>query len=682
MAFDTQITDLVGGTIDQTACDQWAADACKEIIHQLPAKLKAKCSTVSTLNNSATTLDVDGIGDILHVTRLSADSGGYQVAVREIPALYGGLAEDSTDLNYYATVNDPVYWIDSSSDVSTLKVKPTTTASQTAVVYHITYPTVNVSAVSVVANFPDEAEYLVVLYVAIKQLHQYMNSKRSDLPSDLVLPVLELISESLPTWSAPSDFVVPVKPAVPTISSQSISDPSSFAPAYTKPVLGLRAAPTISDLSISVVSPAVPSLSAQSVTITGTAPIFTKPVRATQTAFTNYSSGLSEIDPGTFSLNAVAPAVPSLSTTSVSFSEPVPTFTKPVVGLDFAQVNTYIDTNEDIELASAKLQEIAAQLNEYSSNIQNEQVEFNKESTVYQAQLQISIQNAQFDNQEDARKLQKFQAEVSTYSTNINKEVQQYSTKLSQYQLELNVSYQAWAKTESDNISAYQADIQNETNKFNDDNVEYQAKLQKDIQDAQLSDANEARKLQKYQAEVGTYSANVNTQVQEYQQNLAGDMQVWQAERSTDLQKYSSDMQNELNEFNKENAKYQAILQEYIQEAQLLDAHEGRKLQKYQAEVGTYSSEVNTNVQTFTQALTKNRAAFDTSLQKYTSEAQKVSTSNASTLQKFQAETADYSAKLQKQGIDYQWYQGQYAALKADYVAGLAALKGTQQQGE
>ena len=167
MAFDTQITDLVGGTIDQTACDQWAADACKEIIHALPVKLKAKCSTVSTLNNSATTLDVDGIGDILHVTRLSADSGGYQVAAREIPAQYGGLAEDSTDLNYYGTATDPVYWIDSSSDVSTLKVKPTPTANQTSYVHHITYPTVNVSDVSVIANFPDEAEHLVVLRAAI-----------------------------------------------------------------------------------------------------------------------------------------------------------------------------------------------------------------------------------------------------------------------------------------------------------------------------------------------------------------------------------------------------------------------------------------------------------------------------------------------------------------------------------
>ena len=158
MAFDTQITDLIGGTIDQVACDQWAADACKELIHEFPAKLKAKCSTVSTLNNSSTTLDVDGIGDILHVTRLSANSGGYQLPCREIPAQYGGLAEDSTDLNYYATASDPVYWVDSSSDVCTLKVKPTPEATQTAVVYHITYPTVDVSAVSTIANFPDEAE--------------------------------------------------------------------------------------------------------------------------------------------------------------------------------------------------------------------------------------------------------------------------------------------------------------------------------------------------------------------------------------------------------------------------------------------------------------------------------------------------------------------------------------------
>ena len=107
MAFDTQITDLVGGTIVQTACDQWAADACKEIIHVLPDKLKAKCATLTTLNNSATTMDMDGVGEILQVTRLSANSGGFQIPCREIPSMFGGLATDENSLEYFGTVTDP-----------------------------------------------------------------------------------------------------------------------------------------------------------------------------------------------------------------------------------------------------------------------------------------------------------------------------------------------------------------------------------------------------------------------------------------------------------------------------------------------------------------------------------------------------------------------------------------------
>ena len=197
MAFDTQITDLIGGTIDQVACDQWAADACKELIHEFPAKLKAKCSTISIINaTNGTTLDLDGIGDILNVTRLSANSGGYYKPCREIPAQYGDLANDSTDLNYYATASDPVYYITSnSSDVATLFVKPTTTDSQPANAYHITYPTVDVSAVSTIANFPDEAEHLVVLYTAIRQLLANQSSMSSSWNSDITTALTAVNTE-------------------------------------------------------------------------------------------------------------------------------------------------------------------------------------------------------------------------------------------------------------------------------------------------------------------------------------------------------------------------------------------------------------------------------------------------------------------------------------------------------
>ena len=786
MAFDTQITDLVGGTIDQVACDQWAADACKEIINVLPEKLKAKCSTVSTLNDSSTTLDVDGIGDILHVTRLSANSGGYQISCREIPAQYGGLAEDSTDLNYYATATDPVFWVDSSSDVSTLKVKPTTTANQTAIVHHITYPTVNVSDVSIIANFPDEAEHLVVLYVAIKQLHQYMNSKRSDLPSDLTLPILESVSESLPTWSAPSDFVIPVKPVVPSLSAQSVTitgtAPTYIQSVFSAPSLGSIGSLTLPSAPVSLASPSfstptIGAITVASTTLTnaGTAPLYTKPSLTTRVAFSGYTSGLGDADPGVFSLTAIAPTVPSapsyttpditsttISSTLVSDLGVPPTYTAPTIpstaaggtttddltdmvdsdwtsfdfdfddeNIDFATwfqaVGDMIQNQEDIELASAQLQKISTYVQTYGVAMQNRLNTFNKENVAYQAKVQEGIQQAQInatkaqgqaqisateaqqeaslllqkEQQEYSAKLQKYQAEVSTYQANVSKEVQEYGQKLQRYSTELNTSYTAWAKTESDSLQQYSADIQNNLNDYNRANAEYQVKLQEATTQAQLNsqkaqqqaqiDSTDAQqeaslklqkenqeyssKLQKYQAEVSTYNAEVNAKVQEWvNEEWTQNFQKYQTDYSNRLQEYSSDMQNELNKFNKENVEYQAKLQKDVQDAQLSDANEVRKLQKYQAEVGTYSAEVNTNVQIFTQALAKNRAAFDTSLQKYTSEVQKVSSSNASTLQKFQTETADYSAKLQKQGIDYQWYQSQYAALKVDYQQGLQQL--------
>ena len=188
--FDAQITDLIGGTIDQAACDQWAADACKEIINQLPAKLKAKCAAATTLNNSTTVMDMDAVGEILYVTRLSANSGGFQVPCREIPSQYGGLATDSSDLNYYGTASDPVYWIDgNTSDAATLYVKPTPEATQTAIVHHISYPTVDVSGVGTIANFPDEAEALVVLYAAIRQLLQYQNTMTTSWQADITTAI-------------------------------------------------------------------------------------------------------------------------------------------------------------------------------------------------------------------------------------------------------------------------------------------------------------------------------------------------------------------------------------------------------------------------------------------------------------------------------------------------------------
>ena len=65
-------------------------------------------------------------------------------------------------------------------------------------------------------------------------------------------------------------------------------------------------------------------------------------------------------------------------------------------------------------------------------------------------------------------------------------------------------------------LSEYQANIQNELNKFNEANTAYQAGLQTKIQDAQLSSQDDAQVLQKYGADLQVYSAEVQAQLGDY----------------------------------------------------------------------------------------------------------------------------------------------------------------------
>jgi hypothetical protein len=177
--FKTQIEDLTSAVGDDGALNQWLTDGAKEIINLLPEKLKLKCAAATTLNNSTSVMDMDAVGEILFVTRLSSNTGGFQVPCRQIPSIYGGLATDSSNIMYYATPTDPVYWIDgNTSDASTLYVKPTPEATQVSYVHHISYPDVG-GGDSIIANFPDEAEYLVVLYASIKGLQRLMNNMNS-----------------------------------------------------------------------------------------------------------------------------------------------------------------------------------------------------------------------------------------------------------------------------------------------------------------------------------------------------------------------------------------------------------------------------------------------------------------------------------------------------------------------
>lgn len=189
-----QVDALTGfGNTEDLALQDWCESGVKELINLFPPKLKEKCATISGLTD-ANGLDVDGVGEILYVTRETGDSTTYYAPCRKISSMRAGMIGDSTEMMYYPSVTDPVYWVESNaSDIAKLFVKPDPTGSQDAKIYHVSYPQVNLAS-SVIGNFPDEAEYLVVLYASSKALQRLMNNlvTNSDITTALSAMTTEL----------------------------------------------------------------------------------------------------------------------------------------------------------------------------------------------------------------------------------------------------------------------------------------------------------------------------------------------------------------------------------------------------------------------------------------------------------------------------------------------------------
>jgi hypothetical protein len=137
------------------------------------------------------------------------------VECRRIKPMDKHKASSSSSIEF-ASATDPVYYIEGNK----INILP---ASSSGVYYVIANPSIDASAVSAIDNFPNEAEYLVVLYAAIKVLQNKMNEMGGI--SDLS------ISASAPT--IPSDPSIS-SPGVATIAKPDIS---GNAPTYTKPSL-------------------------------------------------------------------------------------------------------------------------------------------------------------------------------------------------------------------------------------------------------------------------------------------------------------------------------------------------------------------------------------------------------------------------------------------------------------
>ena len=480
------------------ADDQFIKTAQKFVVSSIPKDLLLWAGTSTAVathggDSSSTAITLpqptDGIIDV--------QRNGFSASI--VPESMQGFIANSSSL-YKATETFPKYYMQAGNKII---VKPDPSDSETALVNYVDF-----------LKIDDDCDLrsAVIFHASASEFTKLATSKVTD-------------------WT---DLSLPVPPISPDFGS---------------------------DLTISSTIPVSPSLTATTVSFSQTAPSYIKPDLSIPT-FPSI----------TWSFPSV-PIAPSISSQSVAdFSSAEPTFTPPVMSaLDFADTENWITTEEDSEMLQSRVAEIQSKIGEYSARMQESQAAFNKENSIYQATVQEKIQEAQLADSNEAKKLQKFQTEISNYQAEVNKVIAGNQGEIGE-----------WQQRSTTEIQKYNTDIQNNLNNFNKENIEYQAQLQIAVQDAQLETQDDAQLLQKYGSELQSYQADVNTEVQdftntlqkeiqEYQNKIAlynSELQKFQAETSEKTQKVNISLQNAAH-YSKESDKYynwaQLEVRNYIQ---------------------------------------------------------------------------------------------------------------------
>ena len=545
--FQTQIEDLTGSIGDTTALTSWLTDAAKEIINILPPKLKQKCTTATGVGTDFK-VDLDGLGEVLYVTRENADAG-YLAPCREIPSMYGGMATDSSNIMHYATATDPVYWIDGdNSGAATLYVKPTPTTNQPAIVHHIAYPTV-IGTNTSIANFPDEAEYLVVLYAAIKACEYQMNVQFSKLPSDVSALTISVVAPAIPEG--------------PSISYSNGSLTNDIAEAQDSVSFAQDSVSSAQD-AIAVAQDAItaaqdPISVAQDAIVVAQDSITHGPTDAAGITDADAPSNATADSGSAYTKPGVAGTATSVTdVTALDSENTIDDFNGNSIEYDqwFATLAHLIEDEEDTELAEAQMDKIKTYIDAFKAEVDSAKAAM--AATIKDAELatQASIRNAELDVSTNNTSMQTLaQASIANASNDVSASIAKMNQSTAAATAKMRESTSAATSKMSQSTSAsIQKMVQSTsaatqkmvqstgaaTQKMSQSTGAAIAKMtqsttaatQKMIQSTNVSLQNAAKtleaaiqnygaKIQKFQNEIQLYGVKVNDEINEYQQNLA-----------------------------------------------------------------------------------------------------------------------------------------------------------------
>jgi len=160
----------------------------------------------------------------------------------------------------------------------------------------------------------------------------------------------------------------------------------------------------------------------------------------------------------------------------IDVSGNAPSFVSPVSpAADFAKVTTYVETDEDVELASSKLQQIQSQISDFTAKMQESTNKFNKDNVRYQMEFQEEVTKvnqdlqaelerfrtkasiAQFNKQQDqALNLANAAKQVEDLISDNSSKMQKYASELQAYQAEVSSTIQNYNAKIQKQVTNYQ----------------------------------------------------------------------------------------------------------------------------------------------------------------------------------------------------------------------------------
>lgn len=670
--------------LDSTDILQLINESRDWVFGSLPEPLlRPFCKTITTtgianFNNSAHADYISPNDIILEVYR--HDTNGNMVLADEVPADVKHHYTKVTSVLYQATQGYPKwgYEADSGTDRGRdLWIKPDITSLQNGSVVLVDRTDYALETDSL---WP-EIDYIVVcravasMFTALSgQYIKYAQSQtgeivdgdkllakfESNLPTfnedSVLLPTLNItysppvFDDTLffnpPTIGSLSAYLQETLTSLPSAltSSDVTGMPSSIVlPAFNTPV-----APNTDVTYVSPIAPLNPSF-------TETLPTFTPPsVSLPAAPSLDFTDGLVPI-PSSLVISVSPPAVPTPPSGFYKASDLTaltpPVYSGPVTSPQYDIVDTFISTDEDTELADAKIKEANSQITLFTAEVASARNEFEESSAEYDAEVKTIMQNAEQEQGANVSEytliIDRFRQNNQLYSAEVIKSVKEYELNLDRYKTSLEKVHKnnaervrSYGAESSAVVQKFGADITNERDRVASELSNYQREYEREIADFSQQNQRYSSELQNSLNELTKENHSVSNKLEVYKTKIGESVNQYQIDVDKAIKEYTALAQNAISLYQEETGADIAIYTSTV------DAYVKSFSAKVSQSIQRYKIENDSMLQEF---ITKR----DASLQEFSIEIQRYTQDNSMRIQEFsskaQANIGEYNAKIQKE---------------------------------